>query len=409
MRWNQVMASVLILAAAGCSGGNKESGVKIKRFMEDKGTGFPASVRVDEGLLIHTTQLFPKMIAGEKQEFSTTDQLVELLGELDSILKEHGSGVEKVAKLNLYVRDPVDCAEVRNQVTVWYGERQKPAITVIATPLPRPAAKVALDAVAVVADSEIPVEVEIWSDLAPEKGRTFGGEALAAVGGLKSDLVYISGRASKADDLGTGTKETVEQLMSVLQILGGEPEHVVQIKAFLNPMSEAAFAAEAIQSFFEEGDRPPVVMVEWTSSSYPTEIEMIAAIPQRESQTDSVLYMTPPWDKSSPVYSKVAVLKDHDIIYIGEMIGDAEVAADVEVKTLYDHMQQAVEAAGSDFRHLVKATYYFTDSDVSKELNTFRPTVYDPKRPPTASKISLKDIGVPDRGMLIDMIAVPVK
>lgn len=68
----------------------------------------------------------------------------------------------------------------------------------------------------------------------------------------------------------------MEQLMFSLQMLGAGAENVVQIKAFLNPMTEAAFAAEAIQSFFEKGDRPPVVMVEWTSSSYPTEINVIA-------------------------------------------------------------------------------------------------------------------------------------
>ncbi len=409
MKWNQVITIVLMLAVVGCSGENVMKQTMLERFLVDEDSGFPASVRVTGGVLIHTTQLFPPMTSDGKEKSTTADQLSGLLSELDLILKEHNSGLEWVAKLNLYVSDPGDCDEVRKLVGKWYKERRRPAITVVSTSLPRSAAKVALDAVAVVEKSEKPGGVEIWSDFASERGRTYGGEALAAVAGSKTDLVYISGRASKADDLAAGTKGTVEELMSVLKILGAGPKNVIQIKAFLNPMSEAAFAAEAIQSFFEEGDRPPVVMVEWTSSSYPTEIEIIAAIPERDSATDAVMYMTPPWDKSSPVYSKVAVLKDHDIIYIGEMVGDAEVAADVEVKTLYDHMQQAVEAAGSDFRHLVKATYYFTDPAVSKELNTFRPTVYDPKRPPTASKISLKDIGVAGRGMLIDMIAVPAE
>jgi len=92
MKWKQVIVSALILAAAGCSGGNQESGVEIKRFMEDKETGIPAAVRVDEGLLIHTTQLFAQTNADENQESSTTDQLGELLGELDSILKDHFVG-----------------------------------------------------------------------------------------------------------------------------------------------------------------------------------------------------------------------------------------------------------------------------------------------------------------------------
>ena len=158
-------------------------------------------------------------------------------------------------------------------------------------------------------------------------------------------------------------------------------------------MSEAAFAAEAIQSFFKEGDRPPVVMVEWTSSSYPTEIEMIAAIPDRAEEKELVKYVTPPGDKASPVYSRVAVLREQELVYMGEMTGGTELSPGEEVKTLFDRMKQAAEASGSDFRHLVKATYYVSDAEVSKELNVFRPTVYDPQRPPTASKISVKDIG----------------
>lgn len=407
MKRKHLLGIVLILGIVGCSGGKKAGKVELNRFLEDEITGIPAAVRVKEGVLIHTTQLFAKRVFGEEKETTTLKQLVEILGELDSILSEHGSGVDKVAKLNLYVRDPDDCDGVRAEIAKWYGQRPKPAITVIPTQLPRLDAKVALDAVAVIADTERPKGVEVWSDLAADRGRTFGGESLAAVTGRATDLVYISGRASKADDLRTGTEETMKQLMFVLQMLGAGPENVVQTKAFLNPATEAVFAAESIQSFFKEGDRPPVVMVEWTSSSYPTEIEMIAAIPERKMEKTVVEYMTPPGDNPSPVYSKMAVVKGGKMIYVGEMVGDADVAPDVEVKTLFDRLKQAVEAAGGDFKHLVKATYYVSDADVSKELNNLRPKIYDPKKPPTASKVSLKNIGVPKRGMLIDMIAVP--
>ncbi len=407
MNWKQSFVGVGMLALVACSGGGRKGKVELNRYLEDENTGFPAAVHVEEGALIHTTQLFAKRVSGEKEKSSVEDELGEILDELDSILKEKGSDVEKVAKLNLYVSDPAECDVVRVALAKWYGQRSKPTITVISTPLPRPGAKVALDAVAVVGDTENPKGVEVWSDLAAEQGRSFGGEALAAVAGKKTDLVYISGYASKADDLSKGSEETMKQLMFVLQMLGAGPENVVQIKAFLNPMTEAALAAESIQAFFEKADRPPVVMVEWTSSSYPTEIEMIAAIPERKMEKDAVRYMTPPGGKPSPVYSKVAVVKGSKMIYISEMVGDPQVKAEAEVKTLFERLEKAVAAAGSDYQHLVKATYYVSDADVSKELNNFRPTIYDPKKPPAASKVTLENIGVPGRGMLIDMIAVP--
>ncbi len=406
-KWEKMMVGVLFLAVVGCAGESPKETARIERFLADEGTGLPSSVRVKGGALVHTTQLFPRTVPGEKEKVSMPGQLDLLLSELDSILKEHGSDVERVAKLNLYVSDPGDCVEVRKLVGNWYEKRAKPTITVISTPLPRPGTKIALDAVAVVADSENPKGVEVWSDLAALKSRTFGGEALAAVAGRETDLVYISGRASKVDDLRIGTKQTMEQLMSVLLMLGGQPENVVQVKAFLNPMTEAAFAAEAIQDFFEKMDRPPVVMVEWTSSSYPTEIEMIAAIPEKGAKKEKIMYMTPPGDKPSPVYSKVAVVRGDEVVYVGGVTGGGKLSPEGEVTQLFDRLNEAINAAGSNFQHLVKATYYVSDPEVSKELNNFRPKVYNPEKPPAASKVSLEDIGAPGRGMLIDMIAVP--
>ncbi|MFK5923581.1 MAG: Rid family hydrolase [Verrucomicrobiota bacterium] len=411
IRRNAVWA-VLILMLTGCSGdgGGEEAAeaISIEYFLQDKSTGIPVAVKVSGGVLVHTTQLFPVLDPKSSGSSTLQGQVDSLLNELEGILKEHGGGsVDQVVKLNVYVSAAGDCEKVEKLLVTWFAKHPMPALTLIVTPLARPGALVALDAVAVIVDSDTPKGVEMWSDLHAIKGRTFGGEALAAVSGHKTDLVYISGRASKADDLGEATQATMEQLISVLQMLGGNAESVVQVKVFLKPMHKAVFAAEAIQNFFEKMDRPPVVMVEWESSSYPTEIEVVAAIPNRRGEGNKVMYMTPPGDKPSPVYSKVVVVREHDLIYVGGGVGDPGEDAEDEVKTLYDRMGKAVEAAGGDFNHLVKATYYVSNPEVSKALNELRPKVYDAKRPPAASKVTLKEIGVADRGILIDMIAVP--
>jgi hypothetical protein len=55
----------------------------------------------------------------------------------------------------------------------------------------------------------------------------------------------------------------------------------------------------------------------------------------------------------------------------------------------------------------VKATYYVSDDDASKQLNVIRPKFYDPQRPPAASKAIVPAVGVSERSITIDMIAVP--
>ena len=60
-------------------------------------------------------------------------------------------------------------------------------------------------------------------------------------------------------------------------------------------------------------------------------------------------------------------------------------------------------------RHLVKATYYVSDDDAARWIDRLRPRVYDPLRPPAASKIMVHGVGMPQRTMTMDMIAVPTR
>jgi hypothetical protein len=59
--------------------------------------------------------------------------------------------------------------------------------------------------------------------------------------------------------------------------------------------------------------------------------------------------------------------------------------------------------------HLVKATYYVADKLADQEINAIRPTLYDPRRPPAASKLSVRGTGRTGKASTFDMIAVTVK
>ena len=78
-----------------------------------------------------------------------------------------------------------------------------------------------------------------------------------------------------------------------------------------------------------------------------------------------------------------------------------------EVKLAFDDLRRITEAAGGDLRHLAKATYYVSDDPLSSALNEVRPLVYDPQRPPAASKVAVPLIGKEGGGLLMDFIAVP--
>jgi len=76
------------------------------------------------------------------------------------------------------------------------------------------------------------------------------------------------------------------------------------------------------------------------------------------------------------------------------------------VRDVFKELQKAVGAFQSDLKHLVKATYYVKDNQISKALNELRPEFYDPKRPPAASKATVKGAGLKGQRIMVDMIAV---
>jgi hypothetical protein len=57
--------------------------------------------------------------------------------------------------------------------------------------------------------------------------------------------------------------------------------------------------------------------------------------------------------------------------------------------------------------HLVKATYFVSDEALSREHNVVRPEYFSPRRPPAASKATVRGVGLPGHGISMDFIVVP--
>jgi len=64
-----------------------------------------------------------------------------------------------------------------------------------------------------------------------------------------------------------------------------------------------------------------------------------------------------------------------------------------------------LQQVGADFDHMVKATYYVTDNASSRLLGTIREELYNPRRPPAASKA----LGKNGHSLMLDMIAAVPK
>jgi enamine deaminase RidA (YjgF/YER057c/UK114 family) len=277
--------------------------------------------------------------------------------------------------------------------------------------LPHAGALVAADAVAMTTWDPVRSVKHVSSTV---KGRKSPSVVSVSPNGTR---IYVSGQAERNRLLPEATRKTLESLRATLRFLGRGDKDIVQLKAFLSPMADASVVRREFAAFFGKRPVPPLVLVEWKSSpTVPIEIELVAWGGKNHAG-EAVEYLTPPGMKASPVYSRVARINHSRSIYVSGLFasGPTDQNADAntpqagqrEVKEIFLTLDSILKKAGSDFRHLVKATYYVSTDSASSKLNELRPNYYDPQRPPAASKAVVASVGRPGLGLTMDMIAVP--
>lgn len=382
---------------------------KTRQIEPDLQRGCSRAVAVSNSALIHTAQLLPGPEAAKTSEL--IPQLESTLKSLERVLKQAESSLSNCVKLNLYATSDQDAMEVERHLPKLLPQGVCPAISIVTTPLPQTGIRIAVDAVATVPDTVSTRNVRRFSfmELATPStvpGVTVGKSSAAIL--PVGSRVYISGQAEAGDgSLKDATVKTMQGLQKTLEHLGLRSTDVVQLKAFLRPMSDAAVAIEAMSAAFPESFPPPMVLVEWESASAPIEIELIAASPSIAG-APSIEFLTPPWMKPSPVFARVTRLNHPTTIYISGLYGStADPNGTNEIREVFGELQRIAQWGGSDLQHLAKATYYVSTDEVSKNLNTVRPEFYHPDRPPAASKAKVGGTGKKGRTMTVDMIAVP--
>jgi enamine deaminase RidA (YjgF/YER057c/UK114 family) len=360
-------------------------------------TGQSLAVRVPAGPLVHTGQIAP--LGPSVVPTPPEDQVREAFARLDSILRTAGSSLKQAVKLNVYVHHNSVTPLVERELAARFNGMHQPAVSWVQTPYREPAVMLSVDAVATTSTA-----VEAVKRLATLGSTGPAQSAILPAGGA----VYISGQAEKGDGtLADATRQTMTSLFASLKFADLEPDHVVHVKAFLTPMSRASTAVKEITAVFGKATPPPVTLVEW-ESSLPIEIELIAASPS--TNQSEVEYLTPPGMSASPVFCRLVRVPAGDRLYVSGLFGTQKDpnSAD-EVHDLFRQLTRALDAGGSDLRHLVKATYYVTDDAISQQLNDVRPEYFDPARPPAASKAMVSGTGRPGRHVTLDMLAVPVR
>lgn len=361
-------------------------------------------VLVSDAALAHTTQL----IANNHDAASLDQEIRSVFDHLSATLSDLDSSKQDLIKLNFYVADNETAAEALKFLKSWCADNAPIPVCTVTTALPQ-GRKFAVDAVFVArkveADAKVTHQLSLGDDGKNEKVSTNRARVSVLP---KGDVVYLSGQAQQGEDLASATRATLQGLLKTLQGLQLDREDIVRVKCFMQPMSQGGMVDQEIESFFAGRTVPAVSHVEWIRGvgNRPIEIEFVAAAPMAKT-SETVSYHTPPGMKGSPVFSRVARIHGNRRVYASGMIADGDRDGAAQVHSIFQQLIRQLKPTRSNLRHLAKATYYVTDSDVSAQLNSIRPHFYDPKRPPAASKAMVQGTGFAGRTISIDMIAAP--
>jgi enamine deaminase RidA (YjgF/YER057c/UK114 family) len=384
----------LLLAASGVAAQASSTGLRYLAGAD--GGGMSAAVVVDPQPLAHTAQVFATGPRGEPPSGAPDAQVRRTLENLEAALRSVGAGLDRIVRIHVYVTDPAVVPVVEQVFRQRLQSGARPAVTFMAGKLPVAGAVVAMDAVAGVAPAAT----------RPRPAAPAGGAPLAAV--LPAGpVLFISGRAEPGDPV-KAARDTIARLGRDLELLGLGKRDVVQVKSFVSPITATEEVRQEILAFFAGDPIPPLVFVEWHNRGRPVEIELVAAAAAAAGrQPDTAVdYITPPGENANPLFTRLVRVNRGRLVYTAGLFGRTDRSAEPEIREIFAELRSILQKAGSDFEHMAKATYHVTDEPSSTLLNTIRRELYNPKRPPAASKVSVTGTGRAAKTITLDMIAV---
>ena len=374
--------------------------VRLRSIGADPATGLARAIVVEEGALVHTALMFPEDAKGRLQgEGDAEAQARRVLANVEVALKAARTNLANLVRLHVYVADASVTQQIDRLLQQRFRGKTTPAVTFVETAMPRAGVLVTMDAIAATGwrtDRGRPSR--LTTSALPQRTERASHVAIQPEG----PFVIVSGRSAQGD-FDPAVRATMEALRADLKSVELTFDAVAQIKSFLGDMSKAERLEQIVAESFGGARVPPQVVTEWRQQSAHVEIELIA-VSSRPTGGERVEYVEP----VSGRFSRVARVNGGRPVLLSGLYGTSDGPVE-QVREMFTDLQRLVKEAGSDMTHLVKATYYVTDKSADQEINTIRPTLYDPTRPPAASKLSVRGTGRKGKASTFDMIAVTVK
>lgn len=367
-------------------------------------TGTSMATVAEDVPLAFTDQVFPLDDNGNLSAPNDLKvQVTQVMNNLERAFQAASTDLNKLLRLNVYLQKEEDSKPVRELIKELLPKGAFPAITLIVANQPREQVLVSMDGIAVAPMTSVTsrgVNLPVSKGLYEKTNR-------AAVAVLPPGRkVFIAGQAEPGKDLLEASDKTMQNLFATLAYIGASASDVVQVKAFINPIEDAAAVEEVIAAFFRGQQAPPIVMVEWLVEENKAEIELVASAPEHYNDKEAVSYYAPPWMTQATTYSRLVDIKEGGLMFTSGLYATEGKDEEEKTRNLFETLSRILEKAGSSYDHLVKASYYPSHEKGREGLMKVRTAFYNPERPPVASLIRIQGTGREGIYLNVDMVAV---
>jgi len=372
------------LAASSTGATMQEPPSRIERIAGPPGLPFSALVKADG--LLHVAGTMATDTVERPVEGDIKVQTRRTLESIGALLRRHGSGLDRVLSVHVYLTRAEDFAAM-NEVYTTFFPKDPPARTTVVAALVLPGALVEMSAVAVPNGS--PREVvhpAAWAKSPnPYSYGVRAGDTLMLAGLVARD---VKANAPVEGDMAAQTKLVLENAGEVLRAAGMSYADVVSSRVYITDGAAFQEMNAAYRPFFP-GDKPvrATVVTGLMLPAYKVEITLVAVKGAKQA------FVAPGPDGSpgqpSPNFSHA--LRAGSRLFVAGMLGDTPATrgdAKAQAGEALARIARTMRAAGYQPADAVDAMVYVTDARHFAAMNEAWREVFGTQFPARATVVT---------------------
>ncbi len=277
-------------------------------------------------------------------------------------LESAGATAADVVKIRIFVKDfdPEQYPAIREARLRTFNETAWPTSTMVGIQsLFAEQFRVEIEAVAVIADPEVPAASVTIERIGPSNG--FSQSVVVTANGTRT--IYVSGHVGQGESLAEQSTSVLATVAQRLQEAGASVDDLVKIVTYITdykPEDRFTFSAARTQAFGSE-NLPASTLLgvqSLVTNQFKIEVDAVAVVSDGESGEVDTEFIDANASFTQVITTQARGAKT---IYISGQVGRAGESLQTQADQVYANLRRRLEAAGASPADLVKLTIYMSN------------------------------------------------